>query len=185
MSGTATASMTQRAVGVAVHSTLAELAGSDVAVDVSSLLVVSGRHSRNVAASTGARVGAQHVAPLAAAGVRMFPPRGEWAFAGAEQPAGPARRVDLIWRNPLGEILIDEVKIAGFGRVLEDGDTRAQIAAYQQWGLSRFGDRFIGVRLLALAGPLRSRFHPPGGLGRPLAETGWWWWHERLGGHAG
>lgn len=114
----------------------------------------------------------QHVAPMCSVAVAMFPPVG-WDFRGAEVPAGDGV-ADLLWRSPEGEMLIDEVKVAGLARVLEDARTRAQIDRYRRWGRSEFGDQFVGVRLLALAGPTRSRWYPPTGPSRRLIDTEWW-----------
>lgn len=102
----------------------------------------------------------------------MFPPR-DWVFCGAEVPAD-AGVADLVWRSSQGEMLIDEVKVTGLARVLEDSRTRAQIDRYRAWGRSEFGDLFVGVRLLALAGPMRSRWYPPTGPSRRLVDTEWW-----------
>lgn len=107
-----------------------------------------------------------------AVGVRLFPPS-PWRFVGSELPADSGR-VDLVWEHARVGVVVDEVKVAGLGRVLEDAATRAQVARYRSWGSSRFGDRFCGVRLLALAGPMKSRLYPPVGAWRPLPGTELW-----------
>lgn len=176
VSGTTTPSATHRAVGVATHAALGELA--ELRDELKGpgrtrlVLRVAARHARAAAASTGCRVGAQHVAPLCSVAVAMFPPH-DWLFCGAEVRAG-AGVADLVWRSAQGEMLIDEVKVTGLARVLEDSRTRAQIDRYRAWGRSEFGDLFVGVRLLALAGPMRSRWYPPTGPSRRLVDTEWW-----------
>lgn len=177
MSGQASQSATHRAVGVAVHATLGELAADRSALRAQVVLNASARHAREVASVSGCRVGAQHVAPLCAVAVRMFPPE-SWQFVGAEVPAGGGA-ADLVWRSPDGEVVVDEVKVNGLARVLEDSRTRSQIGRYRVWALGEFGDLFAGVRLLALAGPMRSRWYPPIGESQRLADTSWWWFEER------
>lgn len=136
------------------------------------MLRVAAAHAKATAAATGCRIGAQHVAPTCAVGVRMFPPAC-WSFVGAEVRFGGGV-ADLVWRSSDGEVLIDEVKVTGLARVLEDSRTRTQIDRYRLWGRSEFGDLFEGVRLLALAGPLRSRWYPPTGPSQRLVDTRWW-----------
>lgn len=176
MSGTTAPSATHRAVGVATHLALGELAGRRDELSgpgrTRIVMRVAAQHAKAIAASSGCRIGAQHVAPMCAVAVAMFPPTG-WSFVGAEVPAGPGA-ADLAWRSPEGEMLIDEVKVTGLARVLEDSRTRAQVDRYRAWGRAEFGDLFAGLRLLALAGPMRSRWYPPTGPSQRLVDTGWW-----------
>jgi hypothetical protein len=176
VSGQASASATHRAVGLAVHSALSELAASRDDMRAQVVLRVAARHARATAAATGCRIGAQHVGPLCAVAVRMFPPS-SWDLIGSEHPAGDGT-ADLVWRSPGREVVIDEVKVSGLARVLVDSRTRAQIDRFRRWGVGEFGDLFAGVRLLALAGPLRSRWFPPVGSSTRLADTEWWWFEQ-------
>lgn len=172
VSGSAMASRTQTAVGTAVHGAVAELAAVRGEMSVATLLRVAGSQARAVSQSEDVRVGAQHVAPLAAVAVRLFPPSG-WELVGDEVVLGHGR-ADLVWRSPTHEVVVDELKVAGLGRVVEDRATRDQLERHRSGGVAHFGDLFVGVRLLVLAGPLRSRFYPPWGRWRPLDQTPWW-----------
>lgn len=167
-----TSSRLAAAVGAAVGECVAELAPERGEVGLERLCAAAGRAARRHAAGTGVRVGAWQVASLAGVGLRLAPPL-TWSFVGGELLAGGGR-VDVVWQDRRGRRLVDEVKTAGFGRVLEDADVVAQVDRYRRWGLQQWEQQFLGVRVLALAGPLRSRFWPPAGPSRPLVDTEWW-----------
>ena len=99
-----------------------------------------------------------------------------WDFMGCEVSAGSGR-VDLVWGQPLtGSVLIDELKAAGVGAVIDDATTHAQVLRYLNWGIRAFGDRFAGLRLLALSAPRRSLLFTPDAPNSPkrLIETALW-----------
>lgn len=102
----------------------------------------------------------------------LAPPIG-WRFLGAELPAGGGA-VDLAWEDQAtGRVLYDELKAGSFGDPVSPG-IAAQAERYRVDGLARHGERFAGVRVLALAAPLASRLIEPGGTNRPLVETDGW-----------
>lgn len=98
----------------------------------------------------------------------LLPPPG-WTFAGSELRLG-AGRVDLLWRNDVGLILLDEIKAAP-ARNLILPTTVAQVDRYCQTGRGIWGERFIGVRLLSLRDWRQSLFVTPTGERQPLHTT--------------
>lgn len=172
MTGRSTPSATMRAVGSATHAAVGELAQRRDELSSQLVLRVAARHARDVASSTRSTIGSQHVAPLCGIAVRLFPPR-SWRFVGCEVPAERGA-VDVVWAHEDHGVLVDELKVAGLARVVEDARTRGQVDSYRRWGVGEFGDTFLGVRLLTLSGPLKSRWYPPLGAWSLLVDSPWW-----------
>lgn len=89
-----------------------------------------------------------------------------WMFYGSEVHLGTGR-VDLLWRDFVGRVLIDEVK-TGHPRTLLALDTHRQVENYRRLGLTLWGPVFAGIRLLSTSVPSRSVFIAPDGLRIPL-----------------
>jgi hypothetical protein len=79
--------------------------------------------------------------------VRSFHPAHPARLLAVELAAGPTR-FDLVWEDDSG-VWVDEIKTAGVARLAQ---LRRQVAA----GDLRWGDRFVGVRLVALHRPADS-----------------------------
>ena len=95
----------------------------------------------------------------------------EWHFLGAEVDLGTGR-VDLLWEvSPGGSVVIDEIKMAGFADHVDDPATVAQVRRYCEAGVTVFGERFLGVRLLPLAAPGRALWCPLDGSRIRLVEA--------------
>jgi hypothetical protein len=120
-------------------------------------------HAYAVLAAHGAtsrrRAMLQRIATLAAAYFRLFGPRADWTFAGAEVRLGTGR-IDLAWATPAGH-LIDEIKTSRFAVVADDGDAIDQAVGYARTACRQLADGFVGVRLLTLAIPANARFVTP------------------------
>lgn len=137
---------------------------------------------RSLPFSGGFNPGPQRVAALTAIGLRHFPPL-TWSFIGAEVPTGNGR-VDLAWRTPGGEaraggsIVFDEFKAGFLPGQLDGPSTLDQVERYLAFGTRTFGAMFVGVRLVALSRPRKSRLYRPGPDWRdaavPLQDTPLW-----------
>ncbi len=109
-------------------------------------------HPRSRAASV-------EVSTLAATYLHRFLLDPSWIFDDAEASLGSGR-ADLIFRHETtGEWLVDEIKTSR-GRTDETA-LRPQIERYLRGGAERWGKRYIGVRLCALAQPRHSRLYIP------------------------
>lgn len=93
-----------------------------------------------------------------------------WTFLGSEVDLGTGR-VDLVWTTPTGDVVIDEVKMAGAADQVDDPATVAQVRRYCAAGIDSFGERFAGVRLLPLAAPGRALWCTPDGQRVRLREA--------------
>jgi hypothetical protein len=122
------------------------------------------------------RAGRLTVASLAAVYVTCFLPPDGWTLVGVEQELGDAGRVDLVWRDPAGELLCDELKLAATlaPPTGGDGPGRRQSARYAAHGSLEHGARFAGVRLILLGAPRHSMLVGPGGRLRRLTDTPYW-----------
>lgn len=151
------AALDETAIGQCIHAVVGELLAEGVwtpspekllsAVAVNPLLRESVAAYRQAAK--------QRVLSAASLYFRLFLPAAEWRHDGSELRAG-ARRLDLIWRHPAGEVMADEVKS---GRAVSLDARRAlesQVAAQVAVGVERFGAEFVGVRAVLLAAPRRS-----------------------------
>lgn len=109
-------------------------------------------HPRSRAASV-------EVSTLAATYLHRFLLDADWEFDDAEAALGSGR-ADLIFRNVATEAwIVDEIKTSrGRG---DETALRPQIDRYLAGGVERWGERFLGVRLCALAQPRLSRLYVP------------------------
>lgn len=96
---------------------------------------------------------------VTAAGVYLnrFRPVVPWTFLGSEIKSGRCR-FDLVFECERG-VLIDEMKL-GVGRAGEVA-VRSQVDRYLVEGTSKWGSRFIGVRLCAVHEPASCRLFTP------------------------
>lgn len=109
-------------------------------------------HPRSRAASV-------EVSTLAATYLHRFLLDPEWEFHDDEVQLGSGR-ADLAFRHSIsGEWLVDEVKTTRSRH--DEAALRPQIDCYLRGGTERWGKRFVGVRLCALAQPRHSRLYVP------------------------
>lgn len=88
----------------------------------------------------------------------LIPPA-SWLFAGSEDRLGTGR-VDLIWTDPDGRILLDEIK-TGTPWSLRTTNTQLQVAGYIAAARTRWGRLFVGLRLLSTYDHRESTFIDP------------------------
>lgn len=100
---------------------------------------------------------------------RFLLPPTEWRFVGAEVALGPGR-IDLLWRDVQGRMLLDEVK-TGSSRQLLLSRTHRQVQTYLDCAIDTWGDRLTGLRLLSTSDPGRSLFFHADGRHEPLLDT--------------
>ncbi len=127
------------------------------------------------------RPGPQRVASLTAIGVSLMPPI-DWKCLGCETATDPGK-LDVLWQAPrsfapapLG-IVIDEWKAGAMPSVLGPDEVTDQVRRYVRFGIRTFGDRFKGVRLVALSRPSISVFYSPdveGIAAQALLDTAFW-----------
>lgn len=99
-------------------------------------------------------------------------PRAPWMFLGAEMPVGSGARVDLAWMHePTGAVLFDEVKTTETARRRVDDQWVFQTRKYAMVGRERFGEKFLGVRLLPLGSMNVATFVTASGDLQPLVPT--------------
>jgi hypothetical protein len=114
------------------------------------------------------------IAGHAAVYLRYFIPPASWRFLGAELELGPGARADGAWESAEG-VLVDEVKLAAtLARPGGEGPARRQAARYSALAAARWGDRFVGARLVFLGGPRYSLLVGPGDRLRRLVDTPYW-----------
>ncbi|MCD4532505.1 PD-(D/E)XK nuclease family protein [Nocardioides sp. cx-169] len=93
----------------------------------------------------------------------------QWQLLGAETPLGRGR-VDLAWRDDEGRILLDEVK-TGHHRRLATSTVQMQVHEYIASGRTRWGDAFLGCRLLSTHDPGSSTYTDTALRTIPLVQT--------------
>lgn len=76
----------------------------------------------------------------------------------------------LAWQN--GERVFADVLVCDGS--LDDVEIRERTRAALAHGIARHGDRFCGVRVLALAGVMRARFVSVDGASTALSSSEWW-----------
>jgi hypothetical protein len=93
-----------------------------------------------------------------------------WAFAGAEVELAPGAIADVVWSGPDG-VVVDEIKTAD-GRVAGRASAarRDQVDRLTASGISAYGERFLGVRLIFVGASGHSVAYRVGRPPRPLAE---------------
>lgn len=158
-----------RDVGSIAHRVIATLAAQTRTPDVPAILRAVDRalpqlepnegraHKQNIAGSVNTYFN------------RLLPPAG-WDFHGAEVHLGRGR-IDLLWQNPAGRLLIDEVK-TGHAAFFASTDNLSQALRYVHHARQLYGARLAGLRLLCLSHPGQSLFlHHPHAAPIPLTNT--------------
>jgi hypothetical protein len=156
------------AVGRAIHETVARLAVHTLAPTTSDILdaVAMVLHAYR---PIEARAHRQKVAAHVHTYFRRLLPPAQWRFVGAEMQLGPGR-VDLLWQDHGGALLIDELK-TGNARQLQTRRTREQVVAYLDCAHSIWPDLLTGLRLLSTSEPARSLFISPDGGATQISTT--------------
>lgn len=81
-------------------------------------------------------------------------PQSPWALDGVEVRVDGAI-ADLVWAHPEdGWVVVDELKSTITGP--DSPDTADQLGRLAQGGIGRWGDQFLGVRLVPLGAPART-----------------------------
>jgi len=125
------------------------------------LLTRAGRHALTVDSRNVHRQAAkQALLTTAAVYFRWFTPPDEWEFLGTEVKAGGCR-FDLVWQTA-GQVVVDEIK-SGAMAVPGRGGFEPQVARLIKGGATKYGDAFVGVRVIILAAPALSYLARPGG----------------------
>jgi hypothetical protein len=96
----------------------------------------------------------QRVVVAAAVYFRLFLPTVEWTFNGSEV-LSPSARFYLVWRSTAGT-LVDELSAGRFATQLERKALREQARRDAIAGSSKFGEKFVGLRVVILGAPRRS-----------------------------
>lgn len=160
-------------VGSAIHRVIGELAPlAHVPLEtlIETAWVLAGAAVADVRLGRRARAARLTIAGAAAVYVERFLPPASWRSLGTELELGEGRRGDLGWAR--GWVLIDELKSADAVTAPRgNGPTLRQVVDYARLGRQRYGERFIGVRLIFLGAPNRSRLVTPDGLNVALADT--------------
>jgi hypothetical protein len=157
-----------RTIGVLAHQAIAQVAAVTLAPTARVLQEAADAALRGFR-PIEARAHRQNIAAICGSYFwHLAPPRG-WAFAGTELHVGVGR-VDLVWRDPLDSLLVDELK-TGSPRQLGLPDVRLQADRYRQQARRLWPTRFVGLRLLSTSEPRRSLFIQPAGGVSPLHTT--------------
>jgi hypothetical protein len=155
-------------VGRLAHTAIAELAATARQPTFADL-IASANAALSMFAPIEARAHRQNVVGLAGSYFWHLQPPADWRFAGRELQLGSGR-VDLLWADPAGRLLVDEIK-AGCPRAVRLAATHAQARRYAQIAHAVWGERFVGVRLLALRAPQDCLLFTADGHPRPLHHT--------------
>lgn len=150
------------ALGVSVHVVVVECLRDGTRYPSSAeLLTRAGRRAVTIDPRPVRRQAAKQ-ALLTTASVYFgwFTPPDEWEFLGAEIE-GPGCRFDLVWRVD-GKFVVDEIK-SGALAVPGRGGFEPQVARLVRGGETKYGDAFVGVRVIILAAPRLSYLARPGG----------------------
>lgn len=155
-------------VGRVIHDTIARLAVRTLTPTTSEVLdvVAVALHGYR---PVEARAHRQKIAAHVSTYFRRLLPPDQWRFVGAEMQLGPGR-VDLLWQDRDGALLIDELK-TGNVRQLQTRRTREQAAAYLDCAHSIWPDLLSGLRLLSTSEPASSLFISPDGSATQISTT--------------
>ena len=151
-----------RALGVSVHVLVCDCLRDGVRHPSSvELLSRAGRHAVTIDARPVRRQAAkQALLTTASVYFAWFTPPDDWEFLGAEVQ-GRGCRFDLVWRVD-GKFVVDEIK-SGALAVPGRGGFEPQVARLVRGGEAKYGDAFVGVRVIILAAPRLSYLARPGG----------------------
>lgn len=156
-------------VGAIIHRVTAALAATTCQPSLALLKgCIDGELARF--APIEARAHRQNITAAAWAYFRQcLPPEG-WAFAGSEHDLGTGR-ADLVWLNPVGRVLVDELKTWA-PRNLRLRSTAQQVEKYRKAAIEAWGDAFVGLRLICPTEVAASFFVQPDGTYSDLASSG-------------
>jgi hypothetical protein len=160
----------QRAVEERTGEVLARVLGRPVTPSILDMLTVTADVIRAHRLPARTAAGRQNVVQLASVYLREFAPPAPWRFAGQAGAGAASPLAGLRWTRPDGQILIDVIRGTRFDQPLLDRATSALIAALSAEGTAEHGQRFIGVRVLALAAPRLSRLYGEDGQFHPLPD---------------
>lgn len=154
-------------LGVSVHALVGECLQDGLRHPTPvELLTRAGRYALTVDSRNVHRQAAkQALLTTAAVYFRWFTPPDEWGFLGTEITARGCR-FDLVWQTA-GQVVVDEIKSGAMG-VPGRGGFEPQVARLIQGGATKYGDAFVGVRVIILAAPALSYLARPGGDREPL-----------------
>lgn len=104
-------------------------------------------------------------------GLAVLPPM-DWELVGTEVPLGHAR-ADQVWRAPdlkvvenhIGDVVVVEFKTASHRGTVELNDVNDQVNRLMAGALDEYGERLLGVALLALKSKSTSRLYLGDGSG--------------------
>ena len=83
-------------------------------------------------------------------------------------------RLDIAWAQPAGVVVVDELKSRLPDLLVAVDPLTRQLAAQLRACREAFGDRFAGIRLLALATPRSSLLVAPDGSLSPIRKDSTW-----------
>lgn len=83
-------------------------------------------------------------------------------------------RLDIVWAQPGGIVVVDELKTRLPDLLGASDPLTTQLAAQLRACRAAFGERFAGIRLLALATPRSSLLVMPDGSLNPLRKDSTW-----------
>lgn len=155
-------------VGSLTHQVVAHLVSQSLAPDVTTIRWAV----RDVFPHLGENEGRAHKQNIAGQVRTYFTqllPPSDFRFVGSEMHLGHGR-IDLLWQNDDGTLLIDEIK-TGYGFLLASTPNLQQAQRYLHDGLAAYGRALAGVRLLSTDIPHMSLFLAPGQPVRELTTT--------------
>ena len=168
------------AVGIRLHAIMAEIATACVRPDHDAQDRLIDRSLRRKSWRTIDTLKAPatcELSTMVSRAVRHLPPI-DWAVLAAEtdrlSATDPNRRPDVVWRAPepitlttadgtrTGRVLIDDYKMGARVNTAIWRRNREQIEAYLSLGTERYGDDFLGVRVLLCSARSGSKLFIPG-----------------------
>lgn len=158
--------------GVATHAVIQRMLAAGVRQPTAAeRMEWVGQHIAAAYAAQPHRLGARQrlLAPLAVYFQRFVPPQ-PWQLEGSEVTVGRSR-LDLLWTDGR-ELFADELKTGTSAIQLASDQVDAQAARQTAAGARRFGECFLGVRVLLLAAPGRSFWVRPDGSHNSLPSGG-------------
>lgn len=113
----------------------------------------------------------QRLATGTASYFRLFAPDETWVYLGA-QVAGTECRFDFVFEGADGMVVADELKTGRAASRAARGLFDEQVARQVKAGGAKWGESFLGVRVLFLAAPRASFLARPSGERDPLEWGG-------------
>jgi hypothetical protein len=155
-------------VGAIAHAVIADLAALSRAPDLPLMQKRIGDHLHRFG-QMESRAHRQNLCGVVQRYFRRCLPPEIYVFGGSEYDLGIGR-ADLVWFDPLGRVLVDELK-TGSSRRLELSSTAEQVERYRRACVSAWGEKFQGLRVLSPVEPSRSRLITPDGTALTLNTT--------------